>query len=100
MEDRKYFQFPSRFPFFTGYLEGWGLYCEYLGEEMGIYNNELQLFGRLGMEILRACRLVVDTGIHYFNWSYEQGVEFMMKNSSEEKPSIEQEVKRYIYWPG
>lgn len=85
---------------FTAFVEGWALYAERLGLEMGFYEDPYADFGRLSMEIWRACRLVVDTGIHYFDWSRDEAIEFMTANSAMSDHNIRAEVDRYIGWPG
>ena len=100
MEDRNYFQSPSRFPFYTAYVEGWALYCETLGTELGLYDDPLDRFGHLSEDIFRACRLVVDTGMHAMNWSMEQAVDYMMEHSAASRENVEGEVTRYVTWPG
>jgi uncharacterized protein (DUF885 family) len=80
--------------------EGWGLYAEKLGEDMGIYTTPYERFGRLTYEMWRACRLVVDTGIHAFGWSREQARAFMRDHTALSEHEIETEVDRYIAWPG
>ncbi len=89
-----------RFTWNVGYGEGWGLYAEWLGHEMGLYDDAVQHFGALDMEIFRAVRLVVDTGIHAKSWSRKRAVDYMANNTSLERSFIEQEVDRYIAWPG
>ncbi len=89
-----------RFAQFTAYVEGWALYSERLGLEMGFYTDPYQEFGRLSMEAWRACRLVVDTGIHWLGWSREQSIEFMKANTGLAEYNIVSEVDRYIGWPG
>jgi uncharacterized protein (DUF885 family) len=89
-----------RFSNFTAFIEGWALYSERLGLECGFYEDPYSDFGRLSMEIWRACRLVVDTGIHYFGWTRAQAIEFMVENSAMSQHNIEAEVDRYIGWPG
>ena len=89
-----------RFGGFTAFIEGWALYAERLGLEVGFYEDPYDDFGRLTYEIWRACRLVVDTGIHYFGWTREQAIEFMEQNSGLSKHNIRAEVDRYISWPG
>ena len=85
---------------FTAYVEGWGLYAEYLGEEMGIYDTPEKMMGRLSYEMWRACRLVVDTGMHAKGWSKAQAVAYMRGNSALSAANIEAEINRYISWPG
>ena len=85
---------------FTAYVEGWALYTEYLGEEMGIYDTNEKMMGRLSYEMWRACRLVVDTGIHAMGWNKEKAVTFMKTNSALSDANIDAEVNRYISWPG
>jgi uncharacterized protein (DUF885 family) len=85
---------------FTAFVEGWGLYSEYVGEEMGIYDTPEKMMGRLSYEMWRACRLVVDTGMHSKGWSKAQAIAFMTDNSALSAANIEAEVNRYISWPG
>ena len=90
---------------FTGFVEGWGLYSEKLGLEMGegengLYSDPYDNFGRLNFEMWRAMRLVVDTGMHAKGWSRERAVEFMRTNSALSLHNIEAEINRYIGWPG
>jgi len=80
--------------------EGWGLYSEKLGIEMGIYHTHYENFGRLTYEMWRACRLVVDTGVHSMGWSRQQAVDYLTENTSLSKQEIRTEVDRYITWPG
>lgn len=84
----------------TAYVEGWALYSEKLGIEMGIYRDPYENFGRLSMEMWRACRLVVDTGLHHKGWSREQAIAYMSDNTVLSDKNIEVEVDRYIGWPG
>jgi uncharacterized protein (DUF885 family) len=86
--------------FYTAFVEGWGLYAESLGEEMGFYENPYSKFGRLTYEIWRAIRLVVDTGIHALGWSREQAIDFFRQNAPKTEHDIIVEVDRYIVWPG
>ncbi|XP_046559433.1 uncharacterized protein LOC124268497 [Haliotis rubra] len=79
---------------------GWALYAEYLGEEMGLYDSPYDLFGRYCSEIFRACRLVVDTGIHAFGWSRDRAIRFLTNYSDFPDNQIQSEVDRYITWPG
>ncbi|MCA9165665.1 MAG: DUF885 domain-containing protein, partial [Planctomycetales bacterium] len=89
-----------RFNNVTAFVEGWALYAERLGLEVGFYQDPYRDFGRLSFEMWRACRLVVDTGIHYLGWSREQAIEFMAENTALSRHNIEAEVDRYISWPG
>lgn len=85
---------------YTAYSEGWALYAEGLGEEMGVYQNDYALFGRLAYDMWRAVRLVVDTGIHYYGWSREQAIDYFAELAPKTRKEIEVEVDRYIVWPG
>jgi uncharacterized protein (DUF885 family) len=85
---------------FTAFIEGWGLYSERLGDEMGLYGDELSRFGMLTYQAWRACRLVVDTGIHALRWTREQAIEFMTENLALGEVEVLNEVDRYIIWPG
>jgi uncharacterized protein (DUF885 family) len=85
---------------FTAYGEGWALYAESLGDEMGFYKDPYQKFGNLSHEMRRACRLVVDTGIHAFGWTRERAVDYMHSNTGETLEFTTAEVDRYIVWPG
>ncbi|QXG76651.1 DUF885 domain-containing protein [Modestobacter sp. L9-4] len=80
--------------------EGWGLYAESLAEEMGLYSGDVALLGMLSFASLRACRLVVDTGLHAFGWSRERAVQFMLDNTATTRDNAASEVDRYICWPG
>ena len=86
--------------YLSAFGEGWGLYSEFLANDMGIYRNEYEQFGKLTYEMWRACRLVVDTGIHAMGWTREQAVEYMSKNTALSLHEINTEVDRYISWPG
>ncbi|MEO9634488.1 MAG: DUF885 domain-containing protein [Parasphingorhabdus sp.] len=86
--------------FFTAFVEGWGLYSERLGIEMDLYDTPAKNMGRLSYEMWRACRLVVDTGIHSKGWSKQQAIDFMTDNTALSTANIEAEVNRYISWPG
>jgi len=85
---------------FTAFSEGWGLYAESLGLDIGFYKDPYQNFGRLSYEMWRACRLVVDTGMHSKGWTRQQAVDFMAENTALSLHNIEAEVDRYITWPG
>jgi uncharacterized protein (DUF885 family) len=89
-----------RYEWFTAFGEGWGLYSERLGIEMGFYQDPYSDFGRLSYEMWRAMRLVVDTGMHYFGWSRRQAIDYMAANGALSMHNIEAEVDRYIAWPG
>jgi len=84
---------------YTAFSEGWGLYAEYLGKEMGFYNDPYAEFGRLSGEIWRAVRLVVDTGIHAKQWTQEQAVDYALQNSARPEPSVRSEIRRYFNNP-
>jgi uncharacterized protein (DUF885 family) len=89
-----------RFYWFTSYMEGWAVYSERLGLEMGFYTDAYSNFGRLNYEMWRACRLVVDTGIHAFGWTRQRAIKYMADNLSSTLLDIQNEVDRYIAWPG
>ena len=84
----------------TAYSEGWGLYSEELGKDMGFYTDPYSDFGRLGMELWRACRLVVDTGIHDKRWSREQAIAYLTENTPNPDGDIRKAIERYIVYPG
>jgi uncharacterized protein (DUF885 family) len=86
--------------YISAFGEGWGLYSEYLGKEMGFYQDAYSDFGRLTYEMWRAARLVVDTGMHMFGWSRQQTMDFMQQNSALSLHNIKTETDRYISWPG
>jgi len=100
IEDRRYEFCPARRPLYTAYLEGWALYCEALGEEMGLYTSPQELFGRLSFEMMRAVRLVVDTGIHEFGWSVERAASYMEEKTGMAANECSEECHRYAAWPG
>ena len=89
-----------RFGGFTAYTEGWGLYSEELAKDMGFYTDPYSDFGRLGMELWRACRLVVDTGIHDKRWSREQAIKYLKDNTPNPQGDIDKAIERYIVYPG
>ena len=86
--------------YFTAFVEGWGLYSERLGIEMGLYDTPAKEMGRLSYEMWRAARLVVDTGLHSQGWTKQQAVDFMLENTALSPGNIDAEVNRYITWPG
>ncbi|XP_046577866.1 uncharacterized protein LOC124285649 [Haliotis rubra] len=94
------FNVPFGFPRYTSFVEGWALYTEYLGEEMKLYRDDYELMGRYSSEIFRACRLVVDTGIHAFNWTREEAIDYMLNYTAESYDNTAVEIDRYITWPG
>ena len=85
---------------FTAFIEGWGLYSEQLGESMGIYDDPYDKFGQLTYDMWRAIRLVVDTGMHYKDWSRDDAINLFLENTAKTQLDIENEVDRYIAWPG
>lgn len=85
---------------YTAYQEGWALYSEQLGKDIGFYKDPLSDYGRLSDELLRACRLVLDTGVHYKHWTREQMIAYFRENSGEDEPDIQAETDRYIVIPG
>ena len=89
-----------RFGGFTAYSEGWGLYAESLGKEMGVYTDPYQYYGALAAELWRAIRLVLDTGIHSLGWTREQAIDYATRNSSNTQTSIVSEVERFMAIPG
>jgi uncharacterized protein (DUF885 family) len=84
----------------SGYVEGWGLYAEGLGKELGLYADPYSRFGRLAMEAHRACRLVVDTGLHSLGWSRERAIDYLIEHGQLERGFAEAEIDRYLVWPG
>jgi len=89
-----------RFNNYVAYAEGWALYAESLGKELGVFTDPYQWYGRLSDEMLRAMRLVVDTGLHSKGWTREQSIRYMLDNSSMAESDVTAEVERYIVWPG
>jgi uncharacterized protein (DUF885 family) len=89
-----------RFGYLMAFGEGWALYAERLGLEMGFYQDAYSNFGRLSFEMWRATRLVVDTGVHYFGWTRQQAIDFMAAHTGLTMLNIVNEVDRYIDWPG
>ena len=86
--------------YFSGYGEGWGLYCEWLGIEMGIYRNPYERFGQQSYAMWRAARLVIDTGLHLKGWSRQQAIDYLASHTALSQHEVETEVDRYISWPG
>ena len=85
---------------FTVFIEGWGLYSERLGYEMGLYQDPYSRFGQLTYDMWRAVRLVVDTGIHYKGWTRQQAIDYFTQNAAKSKEDIVNEIDRYITMPG
>ncbi len=90
----------QRYTASTAFVEGWGLYSEQLANEMGLYSNDVQQLGRLGNDAWRACRLVLDTGMHGLGWSRDKAIDFFRSNSPIEEINANIETDRYIAWPG
>lgn len=90
----------QRTTWFSAYGEGWALYSENLGKDMGFFTDPYQDFGRLGYEVFRAARMVVDTGIHFYDWSEQEAMDYMLANTPMTEGDIRNEVRRYIVWPG
>lgn len=86
--------------YFSGFGEGWGLYCEYLGNEMGIYRTPYERYGQLSYEMWRAVRLVIDTGIHHYGWSRQKAIDYLASHTALSRREVGTEVDRYISWPG
>jgi len=84
----------------TAFVEGWGLYSERLADEMGLYSSDVDRLGMLSFDAWRSCRLVVDTGLHAMGWSRQQAIDYMVQNTSLAENNIENEVDRYLTWPG
>jgi uncharacterized protein (DUF885 family) len=97
LEDLPWFR---RYGIYTAYVEGWGLYAESLGPEMGFYQDPYSKFGQLTYEMWRAIRLVVDTGMHSLGWSRQQAIDYFIENAGKAEHDIVVEVDRYIVWPG
>jgi len=85
---------------YTAYVEGWALYAESLGSDMGFYTDPYSRFGQLTYEMWRACRLVVDTGLHQLGWTRQQAIDYLQENTAKTEQDIAVEVDRYIVWPG
>lgn len=89
-----------RYSYISAFGEGWGLYCEHLGLEAGFYTDPYSNFGRLTYEMWRACRLVIDTGIHAMGWTREQAIDYLASHTALSLHEVETEIDRYIAWPG
>jgi uncharacterized protein (DUF885 family) len=89
-----------RFGYVTAFSEGWALYTERLADELGLYSGDLERFGMLSFDSWRACRLVVDTGMHAFGWGRDQAIDYLLANSALTRTNIENEVDRYVADPG
>jgi uncharacterized protein (DUF885 family) len=85
---------------YSAFVEGWALYSESLGDELGLYQDPYSKFGQLSYEMWRAVRLVVDTGMHSMGWSREQAIQFFKDNTGKTDQDITVEVDRYLVWPG
>ena len=85
---------------YTAFIEGWALYSESLGYELGLYKDDFSKIGQLNYDMWRAVRLVVDTGMHQFKWTRDQAIYFFKQNTGKSQQDIENEVDRYISWPG
>jgi uncharacterized protein (DUF885 family) len=90
----------TRFLGNSGFSEGWGLYAERLADEMGLFSSDMDRMGLLSNEALRAARMVVDPGLHVLGWSREQAIDYMLRHTAENRQAVENEVDRYIGWPG
>ncbi|MEU9886192.1 DUF885 domain-containing protein [Sphaerisporangium sp. NPDC051011] len=84
----------------TAHMEGWGLYTERLADEMGLYSSDIARFGMLSLDAIRACRLVVDTGMHHLGWERERAIAYMRDNTATTEANIRNEIDRYLAWPG
>jgi uncharacterized protein (DUF885 family) len=89
-----------RYGGYSAFMEGWGLYAESLGEEMGLYDDPYSKFGQLMFEVWRASRLVVDTGMHHLHWDRQKAIDFMVENTAKQEEEVIAEIDRYIVWPG
>jgi uncharacterized protein (DUF885 family) len=89
-----------RFGYVTAFAEGWALYTERLADELGLYSGDLERFGMLSFDSWRACRLVVDTGLHQLGWSRDQAIDYLLANSALTRSNVENEVDRYVAMPG
>jgi uncharacterized protein (DUF885 family) len=89
-----------RYGYVTAFSEGWALYTERLADELGLYSGDLERFGMLSFDSWRACRLVVDTGLHALGWGRDQAIDYLLANSALTRTNVENEVDRYVAWPG
>src|SRR5262249_49233287 len=89
-----------RYGYYVAYGEGWALYCETLGDELGLYDDPYDKFGQLAYDMWRAVRLWVDTGTHARRWSRQQAIDYFLENSPRQQLDVVNEVDRYIAWPG
>jgi uncharacterized protein (DUF885 family) len=89
-----------RYGYLSAFGEGWGLYAESLGDEMGLYNDPYDKFGQLTYDMWRAVRLVVDTGMHAKKWTRQQAIDYFMQNAAKTQQDVVNEIDRYIAWPG
>ncbi|HEU4884489.1 MAG TPA: DUF885 domain-containing protein [Longimicrobium sp.] len=99
-QERKDVHMITRFMGNSGYSEGWGLYAERLADEMGLFSSDMDRMGLLSNEALRAARMVVDPGLHVLGWTREQAIDYMLTHTAENRQAVENEVDRYIGWPG
>ena len=96
-----FWSFPASTPTYSAFGEGWALYCEYLGHELGLYKEDpYQLIGFYSFNLLRASRLVVDTGLHAKGWSREDAIDYLQAHTALSYQHVESEIDRYITWPG
>lgn len=99
-QERKDAHIVTRFMGNSGFSEGWGLYSERLADEMGLFSSDMDRMGLLNNEALRAARMVVDPGLHVLGWTREQAIDYMLRHTAENRQAVENEVDRYIGWPG